>query len=423
MANVKIIIPRSEFLDSDRVMPAIGPLYLKSFLENKGHNVTIDDTPNEDSLGELDNYDVIGLSTTTPQYEIGGRHLARQIKEIALHTKLIIGGTHAKFYTSDILEENLFDHIVRGDGEIAFLDILEGKNLPVVVSYPNLTEEEINSFPLPWRDKQYLSKYHYTIGDRNATTAITGKNCPMGCKYCESRRSGLTLFSVDRIDAEINSIKEAGFDSIMFFDDIFAINEKRTHELCDIIKPHNITFRCFGHAKLLHQNTKVLSMLAESGCKEVGFGAESGDQGILDTVGKGNKVEEVERTIANILIAGMRVSAFFMIGLPGESEQTICETERLIAKFAANSSFRFDYAIYYPYKGTYIRDHLQEFDIQFHLEGSIGYYKGSKGLSECCVSTSHLTQDQIISHRNRIIQRYQENFKGKESSQQSSKST
>jgi len=417
MSKAVIFIPRSIFLDSDRVMPALGPLYLKSFLESKGHKIIVEDSPNLNDLTGLEEYDVLSISCTTPQYyEInGGKELAVRLRKQYPNKKLIIGGAHATYYTKELIEDNLFDHIVVKDGEKAFLDILNGKELPKVIIYPKLSEEEMNSYPIPWRDKDYLSKYKYQIEGIDATTAITGKNCPMGCKYCESRRSGISLFSPERVNAEIESIKKTGFNSIMFFDDIFALSEERVKELCNVIRPHNITFRCFGHAKLLSRNKNVIKMLADAGCKEIGFGAESGDQGILNIVDKGNKVDDIFMTTQNILDAGLNVSAFLMIGLPGESKESIRNTERYIETFANNPRFKFDYSIFFPYKSTYIREHPEEFDLKIHLDGSLGYYKGREGSSECCVSTSHLSREEIIAERDRILRTYKKNFKGVES--------
>jgi len=414
MSKAVIFIPRSIFLDSDRTMPALGPLYLKSFLELKGHKIYIDDSPDLGNLFWLDSYDILAISCTTPQYyeTNGGRDLARELRKKYPDKKLIIGGAHATHYTSELLKDDFFDHIVVGDGELAFLDILEGKNLPKIISYPKLTEEQINSFPIPWREKNYLSTYMYQIGGINATTAMTGKNCPMGCKYCENRRSGITLFSPEHVDKEIESIKEAGFNAIMFFDDIFALTEERTKKLCEVIKPYNMVFRCFGHAKLLSKNKEVIQILKDAGCREIGFGAESGDQRILDIVDKGNKIEEVFQATKNILDCGVKVSAFLMIGLPGETKESIKKTEEYIATFAGNPNFKFDYTIFFPYNGTYIKEHLKEFDLNLHLEGSIGYYKGKGGTAECCVSTSELSQEDIIAERDRITKKYKHNFKG-----------
>jgi len=414
MSKAIIFIPRSNFLDSDRVMPTLGPLYLKSFLESKGHQIDIEDSPNLSDLNELEKYDFFAISCTTPQYyEInGGKDLAKRLREQYPEKKLIIGGAHASYYYQDLIKDGLFNHIVRRDGEKAFLEILEGEDLPLVISYPLLSEEEMNSFPLPWRDKNYLSKYKYQISGVDSTTAITGKNCPMGCKYCENRHSGLTLFNLEHVDKEIQSIKAAGFNGIMFFDDIFILNEKRTKELCGVIKPYNIVFRCFGHAKILSRENNLIKILSDAGCKEIGFGAESGDQRILNTVGKGNRVDEIFKTTQKILNEGLKVSAFLMIGLPGESKESIENTERYIATFAKNPNFRFDYVPFFPYKGTYIREHIEEFDLKLHLDGSIGYYKGAGGSAECCVSTSQLSKEEIMAERERIIKTYPENFKG-----------
>ncbi len=414
MTNSIIIIPRSKFLDSDRVMPTLGPLYLKSFLESKGHLVDIDDSPDINNLPNLERYNVIGISSTTPQYfaENGGKDIAKKIKEKYPDKKLIIGGAHAKNYFNELVNDNIFDHIVRGDGERAFLDILEGKNLALVVNYPQLKKEEIDSFPIPWRDKDYLSKYKYNIFGKRATTAITGRYCPMQCKFCEERGSGLVLYSAQKVKEDLEAIKKAGFEALMFYDDIFSISEKRIEELCDIIKSLDLTFRCNGHAKIMSRNKEVLQKLKEAGCVEICIGIESGDQKILDIIEKGNKIEECFSATKNILNEGLKISAYLMIGLPGENKETIANTEKYIAQFSDNPNFTFDLTIFYPYRHSYIRENINEFDLNLHLEGSKGLYKGAGGASECCVSTSALSREDIIAERERLINKYKNNFRG-----------
>jgi len=413
MAKAIIFIPRSPFLDSDRVMPHLGPLYLKSFLESKGHEVDINDEPNN-NFPNLEKYDIIGISTTTPQYyhENGGKDLAKKIKKEYPHKKLIIGGAHAKNYYRETIMDGLFDHIIRGDGELAFLNLLEGEKLPKIISYPQLTKEQINSFPAPWRNKEYLSKYNYKINKKKATTAITARYCPMRCKFCEERDSKLVLYTIENIDKDLQAIKDCGFNGLMFYDDIFPINEKRTKKLCDIIKPYNFSFRCNGHVKIMAKNKKILEDLINAGCAEICLGIESADQKILDTIDKRNTVEEIFKATSNILDAGLKLSAYLIIALPGESRESIANTERYIEKFAKNPNFMFDLTIFYPYRYTYIREHLNEFDLNLHLEDSTGAYKKAKGKSECCISTSSLSREDIINEREKILERYKENFRG-----------
>lgn len=414
MSNAIIFIPRSPFLNSDRVMPTLGPLYLKSFLESKGHSIYVNDFSDVEDISDLEDFDVIGISTTTPQYYEGGggRDLGIALKEKYPNKKIIIGGAHAKNYFEETIKENIFDNIFRGDGELAFLDLLNGKEMPQVVSYPSLTKEEINSFPIPWRNEKYLGKYSYKISDKKSTTAMAGRYCSMKCKFCEERDSKLILYNVDKVKQDLKKIKEIGFNGLMFYDDILTVNESRTRDLCRIIKSLDLVFRCNGHVGILSRNNTVLEDLVSAGCDEICLGIESGDQETLSTIGKGNKVEQIFLATQNILDKGMKISSYLMIGLPGESKKTIENTEKYIAKFQDNPNFNFDLTIFYPYRYTYIRENIKEFDLNLHLENSKGLYKGIDGSSECCVSTSSLNREDIINERKRIIETYKKNFRG-----------
>jgi len=268
----------------------------------------------------------------------------------------------------------------------------------------------MNNCPIPRRNKSFLNRYHYYIKERRATTAISGRFCPMGCKFCESRYSGLALYTPEHIEAEIIDIKDKGFNAIMYYDDIFAINLKRVKELCEVIKRYNIYFRCFAHAKTF--TNEMAEILADAGCKIICWGAESGHQKILNNVGKGTTVEMNYRMAEKILNHGMEAVAFCMIGLPGENKETIAGTEKFIATFANNNDFKFDYTIYYPFKKTYIRENIKQYDLKLHLNNSKGYYKGKKGTSECCVSTSALTKKDILKAKNEICEKYSMRFTG-----------
>ncbi len=410
MKRIIIFIPRSEFLESDRVMPPLGPLYLKSFIETYGHHVEINDEPEVLPIEEIKNYDLVGYSCTTPQAKNAIKH-CKIIKEAFPNKPTVIGGAHAKYYYEELLQDSLFDFIVSGDGEYALLKIIENNVKDRLIKQPNMSVNVMNDCPLPWRDEKFLKRYHYYIKGKRATTAIVGKFCPMGCKFCEARLSGLALYTPKRVEAELIDIKHNnGFDAIMYYDDIFTINLKRVKELCKIIKLYNIYFRCFAHAKTF--NDEMAEVLADAGCKTVCWGVESGHQKILDIVGKGITVEMNYKMAEKILKHGMEAVAFCMIGLPGENKETITATEKFFATFADNPDFSFDYTIYYPFRKTYIRENITKYDLKLHLNGSRGFYKGKKGASECCVSTSALTTEDILEERDRICQKYSIKFTG-----------
>jgi len=420
MTKTLIFIPRSTFLQSDRVMPTLGPLYLKSFLDSRGYETTLDDLPNIDNLRDLTDFDIIGISTTTPQYYCvgGGRDLAKKVRELYPEKKLIIGGAHAKNYFQETIRDNLFDSIIRGDGELEFLNLLENlkkRDFQKVINAVQLSAEQMNSFPLPWRNREYLMSYEYWINGTRATTAMTSRYCTMKCKFCEERDAKLKMYNLDRVKLELQQIKSMGFGSLMFYDDILPITKSRTEEICKITKELNLKFRCNGHVGIMTRSPEILETMAESGCLEICLGIESGDQKILDIIDKKIKVPEIFKATENILKQGIRVSAYLMIGLPSESKETIANTEKYLARFSKEPNFGFDLTIYYPYRYSYIRENMGEFDLNLHLEGSIGLYKGKDGLSECCVSTSSLTREDIIKERERLLDTYRNVFRGTKS--------
>lgn len=408
MKRVIIFIPKSDFLVSDRVMPPLGPLYLKSFMEMHGYYVEVNDELDSFPLEEIKTFDVVGYSCTTPQAKDAINH-CMLVKRRFPEKQTVIGGAHSKYYFEELLQDSPFDFIVSGDGETALLNILSGKAKERLIKQHNMSAEVMNSFPIPWRDRKFLERYRYYIKNRRATTAIVGRYCPMRCKFCESRLSGLAYYAPERVEAEIVDIKyNCGFDAIMFYDDIFATNVKRVKELCKIIKAHNIYFRCFAHSNTF--SDKMAEILVDAGCKVVCWGAESGHQEILNIIGKGTTVEMNYKMAETILKYEMEAVAFCMIGLPGESRETIKATEKFIDTFSNNPNFSFDYTIYYPYRKTYIRENIHEFDLELHLDGSRGYYKGINGASECCVSTSALTAEEIAKEREKICRKYKNNY-------------
>jgi len=153
---------------------------------------------------------------------------------------------------------------------------------------------------------------------------------------------------------------------------------------------------------------ELAELLAESGCVEIGFGAESASQEILDTVNKRTTVEQMHAFVETVIWAGMKVKAFFMIGLPGETEETFRETYDFIKKYRLKypSLFDFDCTVFFPYKGTLIGDVARNgggFKIRPRRglnwsdidSNGYGAYKKKKGDSDIVIETDGLTAERI----------------------------
>ena len=167
-----------------------------------------------------------------------------------------------------------------------------------------------------------------------------------------------------------------------------------------------MAFRCFGHANTMTE--EFAGLLADSGCVEVAFGAESASQKILDIANKGTKVERIYEFIENVICTGMSVKAFFVIGLPGETEETFKETYDFIKRHRSECSYSFDFdlTVFFPYKGTLIGDAARNgggFDIRPRRglnwsdidSNGYGAYKKKRGAADIVVETDGLAAERI----------------------------
>ncbi|MBF0428126.1 MAG: B12-binding domain-containing radical SAM protein [Magnetococcales bacterium] len=412
--RIVLISLRDPFMDSDRVMPPLGVMSLHSFMQSCGYESVIENDFDVDSIEKYQNFSHFGISCMTPQrnqaYEILNAIRANFPGKV-----VVLGGPHVKYYQEEC-EGKEFDYLVVGDGELALKAIMENTpGLSRVVQMP-VSESQMNDFPIPYRDQAFLNQYDYRFLGIKATTVLTAKGCPMSCTFCEDARTTVRHYFPDVVEQQIIQIKSMGYEGIMFFDDIFTISIKRVRELAGVIRKHNIKFRCFGHAKRM--TDEMCTLLADAGCVETGFGAESGSQKILDITRKRTTVQANMDYIERCNRHGIRVKAFLMLGLPGENLQTIAETrefleflmsQRFKSRLGMEISNDFDMTIFFPYKGTAIRNSLDEgtneYDLFFvgNAADYAGFYKGKCGSSDTILRTSALTQEELVHHQRELL--------------------
>ena len=163
-------------------------------------------------------------------------------------------------------------------------------------------------------------------------------------------------------------------------------------------------FRCNAHARFM--TDEFAEALADAGCVEVAFGAESGSQQILDRIDKKTTVQQNYDCVRHLSRYGITVKAFLMIGLPGETRATIAETERFIMTAGIDDA---QIAIYYPYKGTMLREEMDTgtaTDLMFIGEGLGAYGKRSLG-TDSVVRTAELSPEDLVQIREELIRKYQ----------------
>jgi len=381
MIDAQIIIPPSPFLTNDWVFPPLGSLYIKRFCEERSLGEMRINVVQIGKKGvKLDHSLPTGFSCTTPQY-------AGALAAKFLFTgKKIVGGPHCAHY--DVSKDG-WDFVIKGDGCHAFYSILRGLPITNTLDSPD---------QLPYRDES-LHKYKYLLDGNPTTVIMSARGCPNGCYFCEDAGTAVRLKSPMAVKKELKECVRLGFTGIMFFDDLFCINPRRVEKLCEVIEPFKIKFRCFAHAR--NFSNEMAATLKDAGCVEIGFGAESASQRVLDNINKRTTVQQNYEIVKLAHTHGIRVKAFTMLGLPGDDEESAAALEKYVTTSGVDD---FDVSIYMPYQGTYIAEHAAELGYEFTTQDGIcGYYKGKDGSSECAVSLKGFPLDRIKYWQERII--------------------
>ena len=238
----------------------------------------------------------------------------------------------------------------RKDGQIV--------NNPEAAMIENLDE-------LPWVTKVYkrdldTTRYNVPFLLNPYLSFYTSRGCPAMCTFClwPQTHSGhrWRLRSSDDIVAEVQYvIKEfPHIKEIFFDDDTFNYRKERTLELCAKLKPLNFTWSCTSRVTTDYDTLKAMK---EAGCRLLIVGYESGDAQILKNIKKGATIEMAERFTANCRKVGLVIHGDFIVGLPGETNETIRKTIDF-AKKLDNETIQVSIA--HPYPGTEFHNYAEK---------------------------------------------------------------
>jgi len=399
VSHVLLVMPSSPFLVDARTFPPLGLLYLASALEANGHTCSVVDLAFDTPLANH-NPDLIGIMCLTPHYPQMAALLAN-LRALYPSTPVAVGGPHFSTIPTDGARLGA-DVTCKGDGEDVIVDIANGKwqKGDVLSSPGGITD--VNRYPFPARHLLPITSYRYQIAGLPATTAITQRGCPYECTFCchwEGYRR-IRLRHTDNIVAELRLLKSLGFGAVMYYDDEFNINHRRTLEVCDAIQGEKIRWRAFVKANLF--NEEQARAFAGSGCWELCTGVESGSDEVLRTIAKKATVADNTRARTLCREYGIRFKAFCMVGHPGESLATAYATRDWLI---TNAHDEFNLSLYTPYLGTPVFDQPHKFDLQFDkldYSQSEFFYRGKPGEYQAHASTSALSGEELARLRDEI---------------------
>ncbi len=395
--KVTLISPPSPFLIDQKAFPPLGVLYLAGFLEERGVTVDIADLADRESglvtaLEPYSDAEIYGITSTSPQYP-QAREILKILRKLNPAARIAIGGAFPSSLPDKCIQDG-FDFVIQGEGEEALFQLITNQERREKLGILHASYiRDMDTIPFPARHLIDILSFGYEIEDGLGTTLITSRGCPFTCSFCSKEvwQCGTRFHSTSYVISELEHlIGNYGFRHFLFLDDTITLRRDRLLEMCCRIQSLDIKWRCYARTTTTEE---MLLAMREAGCVEIGVGVESGSQRILDTVNKKETVEENERFVRLCQEVGITANVFLMIGLPGETYETVEETRIWMERVRPQ---KFGFNIFMPYPGTPVYKHPDKYDIEIYdVPEDKSWIKGRQGEYESFVATSELSRDEI----------------------------
>jgi len=369
------------------VLPPLGLLSIAAYLREQCPEVGVSmlDSPAyklnfesfEKKLKEF-SPDVVGMSVYTMTLSTA-IEAARIVKNLFPRCRVVVGGSHASVLPEECLLSPYVDVAVLGEGERVFAELIKCLRLKGrIADVANIAYKEdgsvrytkkmsaplnLDDLPLPARDLVDMKLYHPAEGSYRrlpATNMVTSRGCPFSCSFCSKEIFGgqFRAQSPARILHEIGALYDQfNIREVIFNDDVFTLDKKRTESLCDLLQQRRREFSwcCSTRVNLVDQH--LLDTMRRSGCFSIGYGIEVGDAVVQEKIQKGFSFQQARDAVRWTKQAGIEVRAFFILGYPGETKETIQRTIDFSLELDA------DFVIYnlaIPLPGTAIYDEVKQ---------------------------------------------------------------
>jgi anaerobic magnesium-protoporphyrin IX monomethyl ester cyclase len=365
-----------------------GVAHMASVLKNAGHQVgfwqlceEIEPLPTEEEfIARLvrEKPDVLAFSIVTNQWPYTQTLASWARKKLSV--LIVAGGIHALAGAQEILKTGLFDYVLRGECEEAFLEFTEklqhNEKIETIRNLAFIQNGEIKINPVrPLPDLEKLPPKDYESMDfqklidvKNGWVGLmASRGCPFSCTYCFNHVMVKTYkddlqcsfgqlhyirrFRIEQVIREIEHLLKNYHNIRMFIfdDDLFTFDKQYVKEFCEAYKKvSKIPFVVNAHVGFFDE--QCAQSLAEANCKIVKFGVESGSPRIRDKIlNRHMSNEAIVNAIQTVADYGMHSSIFLIIGFPHETPEDLFETIKLTA---AAKPGRFRWTYFFPFSGT-----------------------------------------------------------------------
>ena len=344
---------------------------------------------------KMPKYYVTQLTAPTLQNDMYGVFLAK-----AIGAKTIAFGTHVTpLPRESMIPFPALDFVLRGEPEMTLrelLDTLEGKtpsdarvskllrdtgsenskfenpnsaslvtrdlshikglvwrrNGEIVINPDRAFIPNLDDLPLPLHHMLPLDKYRAPMMKGAYSFVVPSRGCTAGCIFCIKHVSyqwSVRLRSPENIVEELRTLKKLGINYVQMYADLFTVSREQVVGLCELMIKEKLNIKWMCNSRVDYVDEEMLRLMARAGCWMISWGIESGSYEILKRAHKGADPAKAERALKWARDAGIKNWGYFIIGLPGETEETIQQT------IAFSKKLPLDIALFHiaaPYPGT-----------------------------------------------------------------------
>jgi len=363
-------------------------------------------------------FDHVVMHTSTPSFQLDVR-TAQALK--AAKPSLVIGlvGAHVTARPEESLRAaEVVDYVARREFDHAVVAVAQGRpweRIPGLAFLrdgqyvqtpepPPLTSAELDALPFVTtvyaRDLDY-TRYNSPYCQYPYVSLYTGRGCPARCTFClwpqVTTGHSYRTRSVSNVLEECAGLKRLFPDmkELFFDDDTFTADPARAVEIARGLGRLGITWSTNTRANV---DRRTLATLKDNGLRLFVVGYESGNEQILRNIRKGVSVERARRFTRDCHELGILIHGTFILGLPGETRETIAETMRFARELQPET---LQVSLASPYPGTHFHDWVVE---RGYLQ--VDNLVDETGYQQCTVSYPEVSADEIFRAVETFYRRY-----------------
>ena len=222
----------------------------------------------------------------------------------------------------------------------------------IIVNFPRPFIKDLNDLPIPMHELLPFKSYRMPLIKGPFTFIVSSRGCPAGCTYCikhVSYQFSTRLRSPELIMTELWKLKKLGLNNIHMYSDLFTVNREQVVELCKRMIDEKINLKWTCNSRVDYVDEEMLQLMGKAGNWLISWGIESGNEKILKHAHKGADPDKDERAVKWAKKAGIMNWGYFIIGLPGETEETIRQTIDFAKKLPLDIAL---FHVAAPYPGT-----------------------------------------------------------------------